>query len=78
MDALTLIASKLAEPFTHCVLTTYTDGAVRRHDVRSLGAANNYAIGERRKIGRDLVSRETGKTVRVVDVTISVLFRREY
>lgn len=64
------IAAALAAPMTHTVLTAYADGTVRKHDARNLAAAQNWAVGERRKIGRDLVSRETGKPVRVVSVEI--------
>jgi hypothetical protein len=73
MDIQALIASNLAMPATYRVLTTYADGRIRQHDVRSLAAAKNWATGERRKIGRDLISRETGETVRVVSVDIVVL-----
>lgn len=58
-----LIAAALAAPKTHCVVTTYADGTVKRHETRSLASSETYAIGERRKIGHDLISRETGKTV---------------
>jgi hypothetical protein len=61
----------LALPATHRVTTTYADGKVRTHDARSDGAAENYATLERRKIGRDLISHETGKIVRVVSVTVA-------
>ena len=71
MNALDLIAAKLAQPMTHIVVTAYADGTVKRHGARSVGAANNWAIGERRKIGRDLISRETGKPVRVVSVDVT-------
>lgn len=64
------MAAQLARPFTHRVIVTYASGKIRTHDVRSGGAATNYAIGERRKIGRDLIERETGKPVRVVSVDI--------
>lgn len=65
-----LILSALAQPITHNVVTTYADGARNIHGTRGPKQAENYAIGERRKIGRDLISRDTGKTVRVVSVTI--------
>lgn len=71
MNTETFLQAQLARPLTHRVTITYACGKVRTHDARSEGAAENYATGERRKIGRDLVSRETGETVRVVDVTVS-------
>lgn len=57
------LAAQLARPLTHRVTTTFADGRTICHDVRSLGAAENYATGERRKIGRCLLSRDTGGTV---------------
>lgn len=67
------IAAAFAQPLTHRVSTVYASGLVKTHDVRSLGAANNWAIGERRKIGRKLLDRTTGETVEVVAVEISEL-----
>lgn len=64
------IAAALAMPKTHCVVSTYADGATNRHETASLAQAQNWAIGERRKIGRDLIERETGNIVRVVSVDI--------
>ncbi|MEG3175808.1 hypothetical protein U1872_06170 [Sphingomonas sp. RB3P16] len=67
-----LIAAALAAPLTHSVVTTM-EGGRRTHDTRSLAAAENYATGERRKIGRTLIDRETGATVRVVSVDVVAL-----
>ncbi len=68
-----LITAALAMSKTHAVVTTYADGRVRRFDVRSEAAAENHAVGERRKIGRDLIDRETGLTVRVINVTVEAI-----
>lgn len=68
-----LIAAALAAPKTHRVVTTYAGGKTRWHDTRSLATAENYADGERRKIGRKLIDRESGTTVRVVSVNVSAL-----
>ena len=65
-----LIAARLAAPKSFKVVTTYADGATREHQTETIGQANNYAIGERRKIGRDLINRETSLTVRVVSVEV--------
>jgi hypothetical protein len=65
-----LIAAQLAKPITHEVVTTYADGTVRTLGTRSVAQAETHAIGERRKIGRALVERNTGKTVCVVSVTV--------
>jgi hypothetical protein len=68
IDMESFIAAQLAKPKTHTVLTTYADGTVKEHQTASLAQAKNWAIGESRKLGRDLIDRATGKTVRVVSV----------
>lgn len=68
-----LIAAHLAKPITHNVVTVYADGAERKHGVRSLDQGETFAIGERRKIGKELISRETGETVRVVSVSVEAI-----
>lgn len=73
MNIESFLATQLARPLTHRVTITYQDGKQRTHDTRSESAAQNYATGERRKIGRDLINRETGERVRVVSVTISAI-----
>jgi len=65
-----LIAAALAMPKTHEVVTTYADGTVKRFPTRNLASAENHAVGERRKIGRNLISRENGSKVRVIGVDI--------
>lgn len=70
MNIEAFLSAKLAQPITHRVTTVYEGGAVRSHDVRSLAAAENWAIGESRKIGKSLISRETGEPVSVIAVTI--------
>jgi len=67
------LAEQLARPITHRVVTTYADGQTKSHDTRGAAQAENWAIGERRKVGRDLIDRETGATVRVVSVEIAAL-----
>lgn len=79
MTAEQMIAAALAMPHTHAVVTKYADGTARRFTTRSLKTAENHAIGERRKIGRDLISRgdnlghKAGDIVRVVAVEIEEL-----
>lgn len=74
MNTLDLIAANLAKPITHRVVTTYSDGETLTHPARSAGAAENWAIGERRKIGRDLIRREfPHRRVRVVSVEVVAL-----
>lgn len=68
-----IIAAQLAKPMTHVVLTAYADGTVKRHETRGLAQAENWAIGERRKIGKSLIDRATGNTVSVASVEILAL-----
>lgn len=74
-----LILARLAMPITHHVVTRFADGTERIFGERSIGAAENYATGERRKIGRDLISRgddlghKAGDIVRVVAVDVVAL-----
>lgn len=65
-----LIAAALTMPITHEVVTGYADGSERRFGTRNAASAENHAVGERRKVGRDLIDRSSGKTVRVVGVSI--------
>ena len=65
-----LIAAALAAPKTHKVVTTYADGTTREFATRSEQTAENHAVLDRRNIGRDLINRETGKTVRIVAVDV--------
>lgn len=68
-----LINSILAMPKTHEVVTTYADGQVRRFETRSEKTAEMHAVLDRRNIGRDLIVRETGETVRIVSVVVRPL-----
>lgn len=64
------LSALAARPATHNVETRYACGKVRTYGARSAAAAENYAVGERRKIGRALIDRETGNPVQVVAVEI--------
>lgn len=68
-----IIAAALAAPKTHKVVTTYADGTVKEHQTRSEQTAEMFAIGERRKIGRNLINPMTGETVCVASVTVSAI-----
>jgi hypothetical protein len=68
-----LIANRLAAPKQFTVTTLYADGRTKRHDTETMGQAENWAGGERHKIGRELIDRTTGKTVTVRSVTISAI-----
>lgn len=71
MNVQQLIAAELAKPMTHKCVTLYADGSAKEHQARGRAQAENWAIGERRKVGRDLIDRTTGKTVRVLDVYVA-------
>lgn len=68
-----LIARQLAAPKAFRVVTAYACGKTRALDVETVGQAENHAIGERRLIGRDMIDRTTGATVRVVSVTVECI-----
>lgn len=72
-DPIVLINAALAMPQTHKVVTKFDDGSERVHTTRSLKTAENFAIGDKRNISRPLLRRDTGKTVHIVSVTISVI-----
>lgn len=72
-EAMDLIAAALAAPKTHAVVTTYACGKVKRFDTRSLASAENHATSERRKLGRNLIDRDTGAAVRVASVAVVTL-----
>lgn len=69
-DSHPLIAAALAAPKTHECVTLYAGGEEKVFQTRSEASAETYAIGERAKMGRDLIRRETGETVRVVGVIV--------
>ncbi len=68
-----LIATRLAAPKKFEVVTLFADGTSRSFKTETRGQADNYAVGEKRKIGRSLINRETGSTVEVVDVYVDQL-----
>lgn len=68
-----LIAARLAAPKKFEVVTLFADGTARSYKTETRGQADNYAHGERRKIGRVLINRDTGASVEVVDVYVVAL-----
>lgn len=70
MNAMKMIEAALAAPKTHAVITKYADGRERRFETRSLASAKTHASVEGANMGRDLIDRATGKTVRKVSVEI--------
>lgn len=73
MDIRSKLKALAKQPRTHRVVTLYADGSIKSHDAISAAGAENFAIGQRRKIGRDLIDRETGKTVQVIGVTVEAI-----
>jgi len=69
-ESAAIIARMQSMPKAYAVVTRFADGAERRHETATEGQARNYAVGESRKIGRDLINRETGGPVRVIAVDI--------
>lgn len=70
MDALERIGAALAAPKTHRVIAKYACGKVYTFDTRSQSSAQSHAEFWLRKIGRELIDRDTGSIVRVVSVEI--------
>lgn len=70
LQAVSLISKLQAMPKTFAVVTRFTDGTERRYETATFGQAENYQRGESHKIGRDLINRHTGATVRVESVEI--------
>lgn len=80
MTAMDRINAALAAPKTHRVITRYMINGIKaeRHfDTRNAASAENYAIGERRKIGRDLIMRNPdltdGPIIRVFAVDVEAI-----
>jgi len=68
-----IIARMQAMPLTFEVITLFVDGTSRSHKVATRGQADNYIVGEKRKIGRVLQDRMTGAKSEVVDVYVAAL-----
>lgn len=72
-QVLARIAAIQALPRTHKYVMTYADGSTREILAISAQAAENGAVRERRHIGKDLIDRVTGKTVRMVSVEVRAI-----
>lgn len=68
-----LLARRLAAPKQFEVVTLFADGSSRKFETETRAQAENYAVGEKRKVGRILKSRETDAEVRVVDVYVAAI-----
>lgn len=67
------LAAQLAKPFTHKVVTKWSNDEENALEVRSIAQANNHKITMSRMAGRDIVSRETGEKKRVISIEVLAL-----
>lgn len=70
MDIRDRLAALAAAPKPWVCVTRYADGSERRLPCLSEAAARNAAERDARRIGKDLISRETSAIVRIVSVDV--------
>lgn len=70
MTTMDRLNAALAKPITHVVLTKFDTGMVKRHETRCAQSAENFAIGERRKIGKTLIQRDPVTLLAAGDATV--------
>lgn len=70
MDMTARLEALAAGPKPWVVTTTFADGRVRTLRQPFEKSARNFAERESRNIGRDLINRDTGETVRIVSVVV--------
>jgi hypothetical protein len=70
MDMIARLEALASGPKPWLVTTTYEDGRVRTLRQPMEVQARNYAEREGRRIGVDLIDRDTGNTVRIKSVTV--------
>jgi hypothetical protein len=73
MNAMDLINAALEAPKTHRMVATYACGKIYTFETRSNASAQSHAEMWRRKINRNLIDRDSGKTVRLVSVDVEVI-----
>lgn len=73
MNAMDLINTALAAPKTHAAVITYSDGSQHRFETRSEVTARNHLDAYRGQVGKDLISRATGKAIRLVSREVLAL-----
>lgn len=71
--AMDLISAALAAPKTHAVVITYSDGSEHRLETRSEVTARAHLEVYRGQMNRDIISRETGKTIRLMSREVVAL-----
>lgn len=69
MDALQLIAKRLAAPKRFRVVVTYSNGSTYTHDAETMAQAENHAGLFNSRIGRDVIRRD-GTTASVSSVSV--------
>ena len=69
MDALQLIAKRLAAPKHFRVVVAYSDGSTYTHDTETMAQAQNHAGLFNSRIGRDVI-RNDGTTASVSSVAV--------
>lgn len=73
MNIESLIARRLAAKKSFRVVTTLADGTKRTHETETMGQAKNWETGQKAKLGKDMINREDGSTVRFVSVEIEAI-----
>ncbi len=70
-----IIATRSSAPKAFRAVTTYDNGTERMHETETESQAQNWAIGERQKIGIPFVDRDSGEPVMRVSVTVEAIPR---
>lgn len=68
-----LILAALAMSKTHAAVITFSDGSVHRLETRSEKTALLHLDNYRHQVGKDLISRATGETIRIVSREVVAL-----
>lgn len=70
MDMNARLAALTAAAKTHAVVTKYSTGLEKRHETRCVRSAEQFAIGERRKIGKTLIMRDAVTLLAAGEATV--------
>lgn len=68
-----IIAKRLEAPKAFRVVTKYDNGTERAHCTETEAQAQNWAVGERRKIGVPFIDRDNGQPVVRTSVAIETI-----
>jgi len=72
-NAMNLINAAMNATKTHAAVVTYSDGSEHRLETRSEITAHNHLDTYRGQVGRDIISRATGETIRIVSREVVAL-----